>query len=386
VRVVPFDLAPHTVGESLESRCVLPSSLSHSRRASDTVRIVADSTPQKGEAQMTKLFGAAVLLACAASALGQTLSPQQLTPPCDKPFRGIVPCIDRETGKMVLPPPPVPHQDMLPFGSGFGPCSSKTPDGLPCSDPNFGVVVPFSGPIPTERLSLPAPSGEPMAIPQAQTQGVTQSTVAHGFQYWSYQANGKCDYHDGSNVVHFDAGTLQNYASNRAQFQASFQAGQAIGSAIGVLVGAWIAHHQRVVQERNDIRQQISTYYNAAFDLNDEVIHEQDTLASDYALLETIDPPRRSIYERGAKIAAESKARLATFRPTGEKMLPELLATRDAKVLRARLDVAQKTYNVVQNGAEQEYVFLRFIGGVAGYFVYQQTAHPPPAQQPANPQ
>jgi hypothetical protein len=67
-------------------------------------------------------------------------------------------------------------------------------------------------------------------------------------------------------------------------------------------------------------------------------------------------------------------------------MLPELLATRDAKVLRARLDVAQKTYNVVQNGAEQEYVFLRFIGGVAGYFVYQQTAHPPPAQQPANPQ
>ena len=241
----------------------------------------------------------------------------------------------------------------------------------------------FSGPIATGRLSLPAPSGEPMVIPQAQRQGVTPSTVAHDFQYWSYQANGKCDYHDGSNVVHFDAGTLRNYASNRAQFQASFQAGQAIGSAIGVLVGAWIAHHQRVVQERSDIRQQISAYYNATFDLNDEVIREQDALATDYALLATIDPPRRSIYEQGAKNASEFKARLATLRPTGEKMLAETVATKKVKYLRSDLDLAEKTYQAAQNGAEQEYVFLRFIGGLAGYFAYQQTAHPPPAQQPA---
>jgi hypothetical protein len=182
-----------------------------------------------------------------------------------------------------------------------------------------------------------------------------------------------------------DAGTLRNYASNRAQFQVSFQAGQATGSAIGMLVGAWIAHHQRVVQERNDIRQQISGYYNAALDLNDEVIRDQDTLAADYAFLARTDPARQSIYDQGAKNSAEFKARLTTLRPTGEKMLAETLATKKVKYLRSDLDLAEKTYQAARNGAEQEYVFLRFIGGLAGYFAYQQTAHPPPAQQPATP-
>jgi hypothetical protein len=276
--------------------------------------------------------------------------------------------------------------------SGFGPCSDKTPDGVPCSDPHFGVVVRFSGPIPTQRLSLPAPpsaqqplySGLPQGSTPLEAQPVSPPVIRNDFQYWSYRPNGRCDYHDGSDVLHFDAGTLQNYASNRAQFQASFQAGQAMGSAIGVLVGAWIAHHQRVVQERNDIRRQISAYYNATFDLNDEVMSEQDTLATDYALLAKADPPRRSIYEQGAKNAAQFKARLAAMRPAGEKLLPELLATKNLNYLKERLDVAQKTYQAAQNGAQQEYVFLRFIGGLAGYFAYRQT-QPLPVGQPANP-
>jgi len=301
---------------------------------------------------MTKLLRIAVLLTCAGSALGQI-------------------------------------QEF----SGFGPCSDKTPDGVPCSDPHFGVVVRFSGPIPTQRLSLPAPASaqHPLYsdLPQGSTpveaQPVSPPVIRNDFQYWSYRPNGKCDYHDGSDVLHFDAGTLQNYASNRAQFQASFQAGQAMGSAIGVLVGAWIAHHRRVVQERNDIRQQISAYYNAAFDLNDEVIREQETLAADYALLAATDPPRRSIYERGAKNAAEFKVRLATMRPAGERLLAEVLATKNVNNLRNDLALAEKTYQAAQNGAEQEYVFLRFIGGLAGYFAYQHT-QPPPVQQPENPQ
>ena len=52
-----------------------------------------------------------------------------------------------------------------------------------------------------------------MATPGVETHGVTPSAVSHDTQCWTYQPNGKCDYHDGSNVVHFDAGTLQNYAT-----------------------------------------------------------------------------------------------------------------------------------------------------------------------------
>lgn len=260
--------------------------------------------------------------------------------------------------------------------SGPGTCTSNTPDGVPCFDSNFGDVVRFSPPVPTKKLPSFPPPETPVVIPEGQPPKLTLPAVSNDFQYWSYQSDGSCDYHEGPNVQHLGASTLQNYVSNRAQLGESYQAGEVIGSAVGALVRAWVVHHQRVVHERNDIRQQISGYYNAAFDLIDEVMREQDIIALDFTLLAGLDPARRSIYERGAGNAAEFKVRLATQRPAGKKMLAEILATKKVKDLRSDLPLAQKTYQAAQNGAEQEYVYSRFVGGLAGYFEYQQKAHP----------
>ena len=87
---------------------------------------------------------------------------------------------------------------------GPAPCTSNIPDGVPCFDANFGVVVRFSPPIPTEKLpSLPPPS-PPVILPEGSAPKHTLPAVSDDTEYWSYKPDGRCDYHDGANVQSFN--------------------------------------------------------------------------------------------------------------------------------------------------------------------------------------
>ncbi len=301
-----------------------------------------------------------------------------------------------------------------------GPCA-LTPDGVPCMDAKLGLVVRFMSPIPTQKLPpLPAPE-PPIVVPEVQAPHFAPPSVSDFSEYWSYQTDGICDYHRGMDVQHYGASTLQDYVDNGMQsgvsyqlgdaigsvsgapvkargarrrgvapervdtsgmspgMAASYQLGEAIGSVSGAAIRRAVAHHRRVVWERSYIRRQISAYYDATFNLTDEVMRGQDSLATDFTRLAELDLAHRSVYERAAKMAAEDKARFATMRPAGEKMLAQILAAKKAKDLRSELGLAKKTYEAAQNGAEQEYVFLRFVGGLAGYFESEKIAHSAPA-------
>lgn len=195
-------------------------------------------------------------------------------------------------------------------------------------------------------------------------------------QFWSYQSSGSC-FHNGSAVQCFQVGTLQGYASNRQQFEAQFQNGQIIGEEIGILIRAWMEHRQQINLERKDIRQQISTYYNSTFELNDEVMRDQDALMTDYTQLSQLDPVRRPIYEQAEKDCAAFNSRLAMLRPTTEKNLPGILAAKDMKYLRQNLDLAKNFYNLTLEGTKKEYVYSQLMQALVGY--YEQHQHDAPS-------
>lgn len=160
-----------------------------------------------------------------------------------------------------------------------------------------------------------------------------------------------------------------------------------MGSAIGMLVGAWVAHHQRVVQRRNEgIRQQISSYIAATCDLADDVVRDEEASLVDYAFLAKVNPSYRTAYEEDAKDVSGNRADLAALRPMCEKALSNVRATKDTKWLRTYLGIIEKAYQDLRNRAEESYAFSRSVAGLAGYIVSQQTAHSPSAEQPANPQ
>jgi hypothetical protein len=308
------------------------------------------------------------------------------------------------------------------FGqSGPAACASSTPDGVPCLDPSFGVVVRFSPPVPVQKLPpLPSPS-PPVVVPEGQTPKFTPPSVPDFSEYWAYRSDGICDYHRGMEVQHYGASTLQDYVDNGVGFggsyqpgefvrggggapvlsrgarrrgatpqrvdtsgmspgmAASYQVGEAIGSVSGAAIREAVAHHRRVVWERSRLRSAIGEYYRATFTLTDQAMREQDGLATDFARLAELDPAHRGVYERGAKNAVEDKARFAAMRPAGEKMLAQILETKNVKHLRSDLALAEKTYQAARSGAGQEYVFSRFVGGLTGHFESEQMKHSAPA-------
>lgn len=195
-------------------------------------------------------------------------------------------------------------------------------------------------------------------------------------QSWSYKGNASC-YHYGDTVQCFERGTLQRYASSREQFEAQFKAGQVVGEGIGALIRAWMEHRRKLEVERKDIRQQISAYYDATFELNEEVMRQQDALATAYTRLAQFDPMRRAIYEQGAKDSEAFNSRLAMLRPTTEKNLPGILGAKNLKYLRENLDLAKKFYNLTLDGAKKEYVYTQLMQALVGNYEYQQNAPEP---------
>jgi hypothetical protein len=297
-----------------------------------------------------------ISLLSAVSALAQTVPP-----PCgEKGVPDNVPCYDAKSGNVIHTQSPgfVPHQDLQP---------------LPPPAPPIVVPKPQAPPVP---VVVPATVFPRITPPPANASQVSQN--------WSYQGTASC-YHDGDSVQCFDAGRLQSYATSQQQFDAQFQAGEVVGSAIGALIRTWIAHRQRIALERKDIQGQISAYYDATFDLTDEVASDQRTLVAVFSHLAQFDPTRTKIYDQGANYAAASASRFATMRPMGEKMLPGILATKKLKYLQGSLGEAGKSYNVALDGAKKDYVYSQLMQGLLGYYEHQRDAPPtsPPITPPA---
>jgi hypothetical protein len=267
------------------------------------------------------------------------------------------------------------------------PCGEKgVPDNVPCYDAKSGKVIHTNTPgfVPHQEINPLPPSAEPVTAPTVAPAKVTpDNTVPHHIEFpsppatpqsWSYENNASC-FHDRGTVQCFETSTLQRYASNREVFEAQFQAGQVVGEAIGALIRAWMERRRKVDLERKDIKQQISTYYNATFDLNDELMHQEDTLITDYTRLEQLDPTRRTLYEQGAKNSAAFNSVLVTVRPKMGEGLPVILKAKDVKYLRKSLEQAKGIYDLTFNGAKKEYVYSQLMQGLLAYYEHQQNTH-----------
>jgi hypothetical protein len=275
-------------------------------------------------------------------------------------------------------------------------CASGSPEGVPCFDPALGVIVPFGPALPTQKLP-PRPAPEPpVAIPQVQAPKFTPPTVTDFSEFWSYRSDGSADYHQGPNVQNLDVTKIESYSGNGAQFEQGYQLGEGIGSLAVALVKAWSARHRKVasernqsgaVSERNEIRQQIGAYYYAAFDLADEEMRYLNALTTDFNLLARLDPPNRSRYDQAREDVAGMKPYVEGIRPSGEKALAYTRTEPDVRYLMDELAYAEKTYQQVQEFDKDDYVELRFWGGLAGRFESEQMKQsaPAPSATPPNP-
>ena len=99
---------------------------------------------------------------------------------------------------------------------------------------------------------------------------------------WKYRGTSAC-YSYGSTEQCVEKGTLQRYVGgSQQQFDAYFAAGQEAGQVIGGLIRMWAEHRQQVNLERNDLRQQIRGYYDAAFQAADDDLRQQYALIDVY--------------------------------------------------------------------------------------------------------
>ena len=192
-------------------------------------------------------------------------------------------------------------------------------------------------------------------------------------QTWTYQGNSSC-FHNGDNKQCFENGTLQRYATSTEQFEAGYRTGQELGQGIGLLIQAWMAHRRQLNLEREDIRGQITAYYHATYDLDDEISGYEEAMISAYNRLQSLDPPRRSMYEEAERSAETLVAHLGHMRPMTEKNLPGILAAKDVKFLQSNLELSQRFYNQAVEASKKEYVFSQLISAYAGSLESSQSA------------
>lgn len=190
---------------------------------------------------------------------------------------------------------------------------------------------------------------------------------------WTYRGTSAC-YSYGSAEQCVDRGTLQQYVSGgQQQFDAYFAAGQAIGEAIGGLIRMWEEHRRQVNLARNDFRQQIREYYDAAFQAADDDIRQQYDLIDVYERLAKLDPSRATLYAQAADGCRTHASLLKKFRPMTEQNLPGILAAKDLKYLQNAAEQAQKYNNLIAEGAKRNFVFDQLMEGWVGFFESQQS-------------
>jgi TPR repeat protein len=200
-------------------------------------------------------------------------------------------------------------------------------------------------------------------------------------QTWTYQGNSSC-FRNGENTQCFDSGTMQRYATSSEQFESAYRNGQQIGQGLAILIQAWAAHRRQLEIERKDIRAQISGYYEATFQLNDEISVYEKALISSYRKLANLDLPHRPMYEEAGRSAEVVSSRLAEMKPFTEKNLPGILAAKDMKYLSSNLELSQKFYNQALEVSKKQYVFSQLISGYVG--LLEQGQNPSQPAQIAN--
>ena len=115
-------------------------------------------------------------------------------------------------------------------------------------------------------------------------------------QTWTYQGNSSC-FRSGDSVQCFDQGTLQSYAADQRTFDSGYQNGQVIGQGVALLIQVLMQHHHQLEVERADLREQIKSYYEATFSLNDEITSELNQEIDSLRVLSRLDAPRSAAYE-----------------------------------------------------------------------------------------
>ena len=191
-------------------------------------------------------------------------------------------------------------------------------------------------------------------------------------QEWTYQGNSSC-FRTGDNVQCFDQGTLQSYAADQRSFDSAYQNGQAIGQGVALLVQVWMQHHHQLEVERTDLREQIKSYYEATFSLNDEITGELNQEIDSLRVLSRLDPSRSAAFEQLSQSSATLISNLSQMRPMTEKNLPGILAAKDVKYLTSNRDLAQKFYSQAGEASKRQYVFSQFLVGYAGLLQSEQT-------------
>ena len=142
-----------------------------------------------------------------------------------------------------------------------------------------------------------------------------------------------------------------------------------------------MAHRHQLELERKDIREQITDYYQATFQLNDEISGYEKVLISSYDRLANLDPPRRSLYEEAERSAEVVTSHLAQMKPMTEKNLPGILAAKDMQYLKNSLELSKKFYNLSLEVSKKQYVYSQLISGYVGHL--EQGQETPPSPEPS---
>jgi len=175
----------------------------------------------------------------------------------------------------------------------------------------------------------------------------------------------------------FENGTIQRYATSQDQIDVALKNGQEAGQGIGVLIQAWIAHRRHLELERKDIREQITEYYHATYDLNDEIAGYDNAELSALNRLIRLDPTRSTLYEQSRVSTEKVLSNSANLKPTLEKGLPVIQAAKDMKFLKGCLERSQEFYNKLLDISKKQYVFTEFITAYAGSLEANLSASPP---------
>lgn len=196
------------------------------------------------------------------------------------------------------------------------------------------------------------------------------ASLARG-QTWTYQGSSMC-YQSGTVSQCFSSGQLQQYTSSRTQFDNQFAAGQAIGQGIGALLNNWAEHRRQVNLERKDLRGQISAYYDAAFELIDEIVRQDNRQIDAYARLAVLSPSNSDQYKAAIAEVTGFRDQVASIRTAAEKNVPVIVGAKNVPYLQQNVETARKMYEMSFKAAQRGFVFTQFMEGLIGFYEYQQ--------------
>ena len=147
-------------------------------------------------------------------------------------------------------------------------------------------------------------------------------------QTWSYQGSSMC-FDSGTFSQCFSSGDIQQSTTSRTQFENQFAAGQAIGQGIGPLLNQWAEHRRQVDLERKDIRGQISAYYDAAFELMNEIVGQDNRQIDAYTRLAALNPAKSDQAKAAVAEVTGFRDQVISVKAAAEKNVPVILGAKN---------------------------------------------------------